>query len=107
MSGSSSPDDDADVHDALSAMQAAYDDAASAIEAMLDPQRAFERATALREAADQLVGEAANLRARMAERIWKTEEMSLASLANRIGISKARADQLLKTAKESRTTKET
>lgn len=75
--------------------------AMSAIEATPEPNRAFERATALREVVDRMVGEAADLRARMAARIYESEKMSLAALANRIGVSKARADQFIRSAKSS------
>ena len=73
--------------------------AMAAIEATPEPGLAFERATALREVTDRMVGEAADLRARMAARIFESEKMSLATLANRIGVSKARADQFIRSAK--------
>lgn len=88
-----------DVDQALQAFQAAYEHAATLIARMSQPQQAFEQATALREIGDQLVGKAADLRARMARRIWEAEKMSLASLADRIGVSKARADQFIRTTK--------
>ncbi len=79
----------------------AFKAAARAIERSADPDDAYGRATELLRASDELVGEAALLRARMAHRIWQSEPMSLAALAKRIGTSKARADQLIRTAKES------
>jgi hypothetical protein len=91
--------DAAAVEQALRSVQLAYDQAAALIESMPDPQHAFERATDLREATDELVGQAAELRARMAGRVWDAEKMSLASLADRIGVSKSRADQFLRIAR--------
>jgi hypothetical protein len=91
--------DAADVEQALRSVQLAYDQTEALIEAMPDPQQAFERATELRETTDKLVGQAAELRARMAGRVWDAEKMSLASLADRIGVSKSRADQLLRIAR--------
>jgi hypothetical protein len=81
------------------ALRDAYLNAAAAVEATRDPDQAFRRATELREATDSIVGDAAKLRARMAHRIWRAEGMSLAKLAARIGISKARADQLIRAAR--------
>jgi len=91
---------------AIAAMRSAYGRAAAAIEAIPDPQEAFEKAGELRSAADDLVGEAASLRARMVQRIWEAETMSLAALANKIGVSKTRADQFLRTARATDVTSE-
>jgi hypothetical protein len=87
--------------DALARLRKAVADAMAAIEKTPEPTRAFELATALREAVDGLVGEAADLRARMAARIYDSEKMSLAALARRIGVSKARADQFIRSARSS------
>ncbi len=91
---------------ALEAMRQAYNDAARAIEAIPDAQRAFERASELRDVADGLVGEAATLRALMAERIFKAEELSLAALADRISVSKSRANQFINLARAAKSGKE-
>lgn len=68
-----------------------------------DPQAAFELATqhalALRDLHDQEEGRASRLRARQAVRIREKEALSLAALADRIGVSKSRADQLVNLAK--------
>ncbi len=88
-----------DGDDALDAVRVAYKRASAAIEATTDPQRAFELATALRDAVDGLVGEAADLRAQMAYRVYKAEEISLATLATRLSVSKSRADQFIRSAK--------
>lgn len=67
-----------------------------------DPQaqHAFDSATALADTLRQLAENAANLRARTAARIATEEKLSLSVLATRIGVSKARADQLIKSAKD-------
>jgi hypothetical protein len=86
----SSTDDNVEVHEALSTIRPAIRGHASAtIEATADPQHAFEQATALHETTDELAGQATNLRARMVTRIWKAEEIPLASLAKRIGVPNA------------------
>lgn len=84
----------------------AYQAAAMEIEKLPDPASAFAHATELRNRLDRLVGEAAGLRARMAVRIWEAEELSLAALANRIGVSKGRAQQFIQTAKAADAVKE-
>lgn len=83
------------------AIESNYTDARAAIEAIAtnDPQLAFEFASELRDRLDLLVGNAAELRALMVERVWESEQLSLAALAKRIGVSKARADQFIQAAK--------
>lgn len=89
----------AELERCLSALEHAHERAMALIRSIPEPQTAFDAATTLREATDALVGKAADLRALMAQRIWQNERMSIAGLANRIGVSKARAGQLLDTAK--------
>jgi hypothetical protein len=84
---------------AAAAIESNYSSARAAIEAIDDPQLAFEFATELRDRLDRLVGDAAELRALMVERVWESEQLSLAALAKRIGVSKARADQFIQAAK--------
>ncbi len=84
---------------ALGALNSTYDAAVAAIEALPAPQRAFERATSLLKVVDDdLVRGAADLRARMANRIKEAEKLSLAGLAERISVSKGRADQFVRSA---------
>jgi hypothetical protein len=80
-------------------LRAAYLSAVAAIEAETNPLVAFHMATQLREESDEIVGEAAGLRARMAYRVWQAEGMSISQLAARLGTSKARAAQLLRAGK--------
>jgi hypothetical protein len=68
-----------------------------------DPQAAFEFASehqaALRALHGQEEARASRLRARQAARIREREALSLAGLADRIGVSKSRAEQLVNLAK--------
>lgn len=73
--------------------------AAGVIGRISDPHEAFRAAsrfaTVLRDAAT----EAARLRTETVARIWTAEKMSLAELAGKIGVSKTRADQLVRATK--------
>ena len=80
-------------------LRRAYDDAATAVERSSDPARAVAEAAELVKAADEIVGQAARLRARMALELQRAEGLSLAELARRIGTSKSRADQLIRLAR--------
>lgn len=80
-------------------IERAFEAAIAAIRAQPDPGRAYEGATELVETLRRLFEKSADLRAESAARIFDTEQMSLAVLADRIGVSKARAAQLIKTAK--------
>jgi 3-methyladenine DNA glycosylase/8-oxoguanine DNA glycosylase len=90
-----------DLAAATRAVESNYTAARAAIEAIAinDPQLAFEFATELRDRLDRLVGNAAELRALTVERVWESEKLSLAALAKRIGVSKARADQFIQAAR--------
>jgi acyl-CoA reductase-like NAD-dependent aldehyde dehydrogenase len=75
---------------------AAADAALAAIRHITDPQARLEAAGKLVEALRSRSDEAARIRHAEALRIYKDEELSLAQLANRVGVSKARADQIVK-----------
>lgn len=72
------------------------------IEGTPDPQEAFAQATRLTEELRTATNEAGNLRGRVLMRIWESEKMSLAALAQRVGVSKSRADQLVRGAQTSK-----
>jgi hypothetical protein len=80
-----------------------YETALVSIDAVGDPMAAFEVATAwqttVRDLHEQQANKASRLRAQQAARIRNAEALSLAGLADRIGVSKARADQLVNLAK--------
>ncbi|MFG1751438.1 hypothetical protein [Streptosporangium sandarakinum] len=84
---------------ALAALERDSEAAAGAVREIGDPNQAFQQATELVETLRKLYEASADLRAEQAARIFETERMSLAGLADRIGVSKARAAQLVKTAK--------
>ena len=77
---------------------AAADRALAAIRATDSPQEKLEAAGRLVEALRARSDEAARIRHAEAVRIYETESLSLAQLAHRVGISKARADQIIKQA---------
>ena len=92
--------------DAIARLRDAYEAVVSEIERDSDAESAFERATELRTQLDRLVGEAAELRARTVARLWEAEELSLAALASRIGVSKGRASQFIQAAKAAEAAKQ-
>ncbi|MEU0570869.1 hypothetical protein ABZ297_36495 [Nonomuraea sp. NPDC005983] len=85
---------------ALADLERAFGAAVSAIDAEPDHNRAYDGATELVETVRRLFEASADQRALSAARIFEQERMSLAGLADRIGVSKARAAQLIKTAKD-------
>src|SRR4051794_39222986 len=87
----------------LTLLRRAYTQLAAAIRALPDGAEAFQVASELRDELDRIVGDAAELRAALAARVWKEEELSLGALANRIGVSKARANQFIQAAKAAET----
>ena len=87
---------------AIGALKRVYGDAADAVAAIPDPQSAFESATVLADTLREVAEAAAELRAQAVARIWEEEKISLAGLAERIGVSKARAGQLVQTAKKAK-----
>jgi hypothetical protein len=90
------PEDDARVIEkVIEQVRRAYDEAADAIRGMPD-REAYEAATRLTLVLRDLSDAAARLRGQAVSRIWRSENLSLAALARKIGISKSRADQLLR-----------
>lgn len=84
-----------------------YRSAVTAIRAVTDRQRAFELATKLGEAVSEVLRkETAQLRAEFASDIYKAESLSLAGLAQRIGVSRARAQDLVEAARTAPPTEE-
>lgn len=87
---------------ALDAIRQAFEEAATIIENTEDPQEAFKQADELANGIRKLHDEQAmNLQRHQVERIWNSEEMSLAELARRTSRStRQRAYQLLQSALE-------
>jgi hypothetical protein len=84
--------------DAERQLSAAYERAVEAIESIPDAQKSFESATELANDLRQLADDAAKVRARGAVRIRDSERLSLAGLAERLSVSRARADQMVRAA---------
>jgi YesN/AraC family two-component response regulator len=79
---------------------AAADVALDAIRHIADSQEKLEAAGRLVEELRSRSDEAARIRHAEAVRIYEAESLSLAQLANRVGISKARAGQITKAARQ-------
>jgi DNA-binding transcriptional regulator YiaG len=81
-----------------------YATALHSIESIDDPLAAFQVASAwqttIRDLHDLEERRGSALRARQAVRIREAEALSLAKLADRIGVSRSRAEQLVNAAKE-------
>lgn len=86
---------------ALFGLRRAFREAVTAVQATADPQEAYESATRLADGLREMADAAARVRAETAARIHRAESLSLAGLAERLGVSKARADQLLRAARKS------
>ncbi|MFD8527207.1 hypothetical protein ACFV0L_07315 [Streptosporangium canum] len=85
---------------ALAGLERAFEATVGAIQAEPDADRAYGKATELVETLQRLIEASGDLRAQSAARIFNDERLSLAGLAGRISVSKARAAQLINTAKK-------
>lgn len=85
---------------ALDELTAAVDKAVKTIAALPDPSTAYGYAKRLVELLRDAVNLAGRVHAQAAGRVHKAESLSLAGLAQRIGVSKARAEQLVNAAKK-------
>lgn len=81
--------------DALAALHDAYGAAVAAIQAIPDGREEFAEATELARVLGEWSQQAAKLRAAAAVRIAEDEQLSLAGLANRLSVSRSRAQQLM------------
>lgn len=88
--------------EALRAFENAYELAEKSVDGETDAHRAFELATTLADAARKMAFQVAQLRAIQAARIRDQESLSLAGLAGRIRVSKARAQQFVESAAKAR-----
>jgi len=84
---------------AISDAREAYERARDVLADEADPHHAFELATEFAGALRALADDSSDLRATAVGRIWDNEATSLAGLAQKIGVSKARAAQLMQTAR--------
>ncbi|NRQ35762.1 hypothetical protein HII36_28590 [Nonomuraea sp. NN258] len=90
------PDADA----GLRAIKELHQNLSAALESASDLQAAFESATRLADALREMADGAALTRAKIAAQMAEDESLSLAGLAAKLGVSKARADQLIKAARK-------
>jgi hypothetical protein len=65
-----------------------------------DAEASFRHAEDILQSANGMRGRAAKVKARAALRMWRPSDVSLSDLARRLGISKQRADQLVRKARE-------
>jgi adenine-specific DNA methylase len=84
---------------ALADIDRAFKTAAAAIDGDRDLTRTFRLATELTEVLRERTNDAANLRVLAVARTFEAERLSLAGLAERFGVSKARAAQMINSAK--------
>jgi predicted DNA-binding protein (UPF0251 family) len=87
---------------ALDALTHAYELAKRAVEDEPDALRAFEAATVLTEAVRRTTIQLGQLRALQAARVRDQESLSLGALADRLQVSKARAQQFVESAEKTR-----
>ncbi|GAA1021452.1 hypothetical protein Aple_073750 [Acrocarpospora pleiomorpha] len=97
---SPTPPEALDFSAVLFALRRAYREAVKAVQATADAHEAYESATRLADGLREMADAAARVRAATAAQIQKAEKLSLAGLAERLGVSKARADQLLRAARK-------
>ena len=81
--------------EALTTLRGAYDKIVTIIQATPDSRQAFQEATELARVLGEWSQQAARLRAAAAVRIAEDEQLSLAGLANRLSVSRSRAQQLI------------
>jgi len=83
----------------IQALARAFLHATATIDSVADPRARFRLASELGEMLRQAATDAADFRADVAVRIREDGKLSLASLAEKIGVSKGRADQITRAAK--------
>lgn len=92
---------------AMDGVRAVYQHVSVVLASEPDPHAAFALATQFADFLRVLADEAAELRAAAVGRIWDSEATSLSGLAQKIGVSKARAAQLMQTARSINTPDQT
>lgn len=83
------------VGDALADLRRAAEAALAVVDGTPDAQVGLEYAVKVEAEARRVAMAAAELRDRKINEIWETEELSIAQLGKRIGVSKTRAFQIL------------
>jgi predicted XRE-type DNA-binding protein len=90
------------VRDAIRALTRAYSRIVEHIDATTDHQQAFRDATEASEALRKMYDHITAIRANTVLQIKEAEQLSLARLATQIGVSKSRANEIIRTAKAAR-----
>lgn len=98
----SGPDAVETVRAALAEVDQAHDAATTAVTAAPDLDSALAAVNELAAHMRRLSDADAELRTQIIGRVWDAERLSLAALAERVGISKSRADQLIQAVKKSK-----
>jgi hypothetical protein len=102
------PGDDAaaarELRQVVRALVRNYDRATAAVLALADPQTRYDSASEVRELLRKMHDAFADIRTDAAAAIWESEKLSLAGLAQRIGVSKSRADEIVRAAKAGKQT---
>jgi hypothetical protein len=83
-------------HFGLPALDSAFDAAIKAIAGIGDRRQRLAGTASLRARIDEYRRQTSELRDRTVAEIWRAEELSLSRLANEVGVSKARADQIVR-----------
>jgi hypothetical protein len=101
------PGDDAaaarELRQVIRALVRNYDRATAAVLALADPQTRYDSASEVRELLRKMHDAFAEIRTDAAAVIRESEKLSLAGLAQRIGVSKSRADEIVRAAKAGKT----
>lgn len=84
----------------IAGIRAAFTRAVAAIKASPDAEQAFRDASALGDLARLLSGETADFRAYLAASLLDSNQLSLSELAQILGVSKARAAQLVRAGRQ-------
>jgi DNA-directed RNA polymerase specialized sigma subunit len=77
-------------------LRMAYEEAHALTTAIDEPRAGFAAATQLSEVLQVMLDEVAEMRALIVAQIYDTKTASLAEIAERFGVSKSRADQLVR-----------
>lgn len=99
MTKANDADQSSDLHKAIDGITAAYEAAKAVAVGGPDPDESFRATTDLAAAMRTLADAASEARAATALEIMTVNRISLAQLARRIGVSKGRADQLIRAAR--------
>lgn len=90
------------VRAALAELDRAHATAVAAVEDAPDLDSALAAVNLLHTRLQELINAVTVLRTRIVGRVWDAQRLSLSDLADRVGISKSRAEQLIKKVKKAK-----